>query len=474
MLESLGVQGIQLIIQLVLARLLMPKDFGIIALITIFINLSNILLQRGFTSALIQNKDVDETDFSTVFFISIAGSCLLYFILFFSAPLIADFYKSMELSIVLRVLAISLPFSAVNSVQIAFVSRNMQFKKLFFSSIGAIVCSGTIGIVMALGDFEVWALVFQQISYVILNCFFMAKVVKWRPKMLFSTKKAAGLFSFGWKMLLTALIDTIYIDIYTIVIGKIFSTQMLGYFNRGKQFPAVIVTSLNGSIQAVMFPAFSRVQDDKLKLKSMMRRSIVTSSFIVFPIMAGLAAAATPMVKLILTDKWLYSVPFIQIYCAYFALYPIHTANLQAISAIGRSDINLKLEIIKKSLGIIILIMTIPQGIFSIAIGGVVTSLISLVINSYPNIKLLGYPIHEQIVDILPSFLLSIAMGMVVYSIMLFQLPMGMTLIMQVLVGASFYFGAARLLKFECLSYVVKMAGFTYRNPSKEQKEDMI
>jgi len=473
LLESLGVQGIQLIIQLVLARLLMPKDFGTIALLTIFINLSNILLQRGFTSALIQYKDVDEIDFSTVFFISVAGSCLLYLLLFFSAPYIADFYNTMELSIVLRVLAISLPFGAVNSVQIAFVSRNMQFKKLFFSSMGAIVCSGTVGIVMALGDFGVWALVCQQIAYVILNCFFMAKVVKWRPKMLFSTKKAAGLFSFGWKMLLTSLIDTIYVDIYAIVIGKLFSTQMLGYFNRGKQFPGVIVTSLNGSIQAVMFPAFSRVQDDKLKLKNMMRRSIVTSSFIVFPIMAGLAAAANPMVRLILTEKWLYSVPFIQIYCAYFALYPIHTANLQAISAIGRSDINLKLEIIKKSLGIIILLITIPHGIFSIAVGGVVTSLISLVINSYPNIKLLGYPIHEQIVDILPSFVLALAMGVVVYSIMLFQLPVGMTLILQVLVGAVFYFGVARLLKFECLSYVLKMSGYTYRNPLKK-RGDML
>ncbi|WP_242833508.1 lipopolysaccharide biosynthesis protein [Desulfosporosinus youngiae] len=471
LLESLGVQGIQLIIQLVLARLLMPKDFGTIALITIFVNLSNILLQRGFTSALIQNKDVDETDFSTVFFISVAGSCLLYLLLFFAAPYIAGFYNIMELSIVLRVLAVSLPFSAANSVQIAFVSRNMQFKKLFFSSMGAIVCSGTIGIVMALGDFAVWALVSQQISYVILNCFFMAKVVKWRPKMLFSTQKAAGLFSFGWKMLLTSLIDAIYIDIYTIVIGKLFSPQMLGYFNRGKQFPGIIVTSLNGSIQAVMFPAFSRVQDDKLKLKNMMRRSIVTSSFIVFPIMAGLAAAANPMVKLILTDKWLYCVPFLQIYCAYFALYPIHTANLQAISAIGRSDINLKLEIIKKSVGIIILLITIPQGIVSIAIGGVVTGLISLVINSYPNIKLLGYPIHEQIADILPSFFLSLAMGMVVDSIMLLELPVGITLTLQVLVGTVVYFGVAALLKFECLSYVLKMSGYPFRNPLKKQKE---
>ncbi|AET70523.1 membrane protein involved in the export of O-antigen and teichoic acid [Desulfosporosinus orientis DSM 765] len=473
LLESLGVQGIQLIIQLVLARLLMPKDFGTIALLTIFINLSNILLQRGFSSALIQNQDVDETDFSTVFFLSVAGSCLLYWLLFFSAPYIADFYNIRELSLILRVLAISLPFSAVNSVQIAFVSRNMQFKKLFFSSMGSIVCSGTVGAVMALGDFGVWALVSQQIAYAILNCFFMAKVVKWRPKLLFSTKKAAGLFSFGWKMLLTSLLDTIYVDIYTIVIGKLFTTQMLGYFNRGKQFPGVIVTSLNGSIQAVMFPAFSRVQDNKLKLKAMMRRSIVTSSFIVFPIMAGLAAAANPLVRLILTDKWLNSVPFLQIYCAYFALYPIHTANLQAISAIGRSDINLKLEIIKKSLGIIILLITIPQGIFSIALGGVVTGVISLVINSYPNIKLLGYPIHEQILDILPSFLLSLAMGMVVYAIMLFELPVGITLILQVLSGTVFYFGAARLLKFECLSYVLKMSGSTYRNPLK-RRGDML
>ncbi|KEF38879.1 membrane protein involved in the export of O-antigen and teichoic acid [Schinkia azotoformans MEV2011] len=457
LLERIGVQGIQLIITLVLARMLMPSDYGIIALLSIFITLSNTIVQRGFTSALIQRKDVDEVDFSTVFIISLMGSLLLYIILFFSAPLIAEFYNYPELSITLRVLALSLPFSAANSVQIAIVSRAMQFRKLFLSSIGSIVCSGSAGILLAFFDYGLWALIAQQISFSIINCFFMAMVVKWRPKLLFSIKKAAGLFSYGWKMLLTSLIDTLYVDLNTIIIGKIFSTQMLGFYNKGKQFPSMLVTSLNGSIQAVMFSAFSRHQDDRLYLKNMMRRSIVTSSFIIFPIMAGLAATADSLVELILTDKWLDSVPFIQLFCAYFALYPIHTSNLQAISAIGRSDLYLKLEIIKKIIGIIILIISIPHGIYAIAIGGIATGVIGAVINMYPNIKLLQYPIQEQLFDILPSLFLSITMGLLVYSILFLKFPVVITIILQVLVGTLFYLGLAKLLKFECLTYILKV-----------------
>lgn len=452
--ERGGNQSIQLIAQIVLARLLLPEDYGILALVVIFTQIAAVFVQSGLNTALIQKKDADDIDFSSVFYLSLAIAGILYIGLFFAAPFVAKFYGLPQIVSVFRVLSITLIFGAFNSIQNAVISRNLQFKKLFFSSTGAIIISGAIGITMAYAGLGVWALVGQQISNQFLLTLIMWLTVKWRPRFVFSFKRVNGLFSFGWKLLASSLLNTIYMELRSLVIGKMFSPAMLGFYNRGKQFPSVIVSNIDGSIQSVMFPVFASQQDDRLRVKEMMRRAIVTSSFIIFPMMVGLAVTAEPLVKLLLTDKWLPCVPFLQIYCAIYALMPIHTANLQAINAIGRSDIFLKLEIIKKIIGLSILAVTVFYGVYAIALGGILSSLISSFVNAYPNKYLINYSYKEQVNDIIPSLLLSLVMGATVYSLKWLGLSVLITLIIQVIAGAVLYAGLAWVFKLECFRYL--------------------
>lgn len=453
--ERGGNQAIQFIVQIVLARLLLPEDFGIIALVLIFTQIAAVFVQSGLNTALIQKKDADEVDFSSVFYLSLIIACLLYSCLFFASPYIAAFYGLPQIIPVFRVLSITLIFGAFNSIQNAVISRNLQFKKLFFSSTGAILISGSVGIAMAYAGFGVWALVGQQISNQLLLTLIMWFAVRWRPRSVFSFRKVKALFSYGWKLLVSSLLNTIYLELRSLIIGKMFSATMLGFYNRGKQFPSVIVSNIDGSIQSVMFPVFASQQENRSRVKDMMRRAIVTSSFIIFPMVVGLAVIAEPLVKLLLTEKWLPCVPFLQIYCATYALMPIHTANLQVINAIGRSDIFLKLEIIKKIIGLSILAVTVFYGVYAIALGGALSSIISSFVNAYPNKHLINYSYKEQINDIMPSFLLSLAMGAIVYSVKWLGLSTLLTLTVQVITGIVLYVGMAWLFKLECFKYLV-------------------
>jgi len=452
--ECGGTQVIQFVIQIVLARLLAPEQFGIIAMVMVFIKLAQVFAQSGFNTALIQKKEVDEIDFSSVFYLSLLVACLLYLILFFTAPFIANFYNSEQLILVLRVLSIILPFGAYNSIQNAIISRRMEFKKLFFSSIGAILVSGTVGIIIAYAGLGVWALVVQQLTNQFMITLILWFTVKWRPKFKFSLERVKSLFSYGWKLLISSLIDTLYMNLQSLIIGKIYNPATLAFYNRGEQFPQIIVTNINGSIQSVMLPALSSEQDNKRRVKDLVRRSIVTSSFILFPIMIGLIVIAESLVKIILTEKWLPCMPFLQIACLSYALYPIHTANLQAINALGRSDIFLKLEIIKKMVGLSILGISIPFGIYAMAIAMLITSIVCTFINAYPNFKLLNYSYKEQIKDIIPSFLLSLLMGGVFF-IKYMGLSDWITLLLQVSTGALIYFSMAFILKLECFNYLL-------------------
>jgi teichuronic acid exporter len=456
LLERVGTQGIQFIVTIVLARLVLPEEFGLIVLVTIFIAIAGVFVQSGFNTALIQKKDADEVDFSSVFYLSLFVASLLYIGLFFMAPLIATFYVEPELKSVLRFLSLTLFLGAFNSIQVAVVARNMQFKKLFGSSLGAVIISATLGIVLAYASFGVWALVVQQLSNQLVVTIILWFTVKWRPNKFFSIERIKNLYSFGWKLLASSLLDTLYKNITSLFIGKMFSSATLGFYNRGEQFPNLIVSNINGSIQSVMLPTLASHQDNKKRVKDIVRRSIVTSSFIIFPLMVGLAAIAEPFVKIILTEKWLPAVPFLQIFCASYALWPIHTANLQAINALGRSDIFLRLEIFKKILGIFILVLSIPLGVYAMAIGVFVSSVLSTFINAYPNLKLIDYKFKEQWKDIIPSLLLSVLMGAVVYSIKWIGMTEILTLLFQVFVGFIFYFGLAKAFRLECYTYLIR------------------
>ena len=455
LMERGGTQGIQFMVQIILARLLLPADYGLVALVMVFILLANVFVQSGFNTALIQKKEADAVDFSSVFYLSLFIAGILYMTLYLISPFIAEFYRAPQLINILRVLSITLFFGAFNSIQNAFVARNMMFKKLLFSSLGAILISGTAGIVAAYAGWGVWALVVQQLTNQLSIIVILLFTVTWRPRLMFSLKRVNVLFSFGWKLLVSSLIDTLYVNLRSLIIGKIYTPAVLGFYNRGEQFPALIVGNINGSIQAVMLPALSLHQEDRIRVKDMVRRSIVTSAFIIFPLMVGLAVTAEPLVKILLTDKWLPCVPFLQIACASYALYPIHTANLQAINALGRSDIFLKLEIVKKIVGFSILGISIQFGVYAIAWGALIAGVLSTFINAYPNLKLFNYSYKEQLKDIIPSLAISLLMGIAVSSIHFLNIGAWQILMAQIISGIILYIGLAKVSKNESYSYLI-------------------
>ncbi len=460
-LERFGTVGIQFILQIFLARLLSPEDYGAIALITVFITIANVFVQSGFNTALIQQKQVLEEDYSSVFWISMLVASVCYIFIFLFSPFIAEFYNMPILKSVLRVLALTLFFGAYNSIQVAKISREFKFKNLFFSSLIAIIISGVLGIVLALYKFGVWALVFQQLSNQLIISFVLYFRVNWKLKLMVNMDRVRVLFNFGSKLLLSSLIDVIYNNIYSLVIGKVYDSSTLGYYNRADQFPNLIVYNVNGSIQSVILPALSEYQDDKPKVKEMVRKAMSVSSFLVFPLMMGMAICAEPIVSLILTDKWLPCVPYLQILCLSYMLWPIHTANLQAINALGRSDIYLKLEVIKKIIGIISLLISLPFGVIVMVYMKLVTGIISTFVNSYPNKKLLDYSYIHQIIDLLPALLLSIIMSIVVLGIDSFlsynSFSLTIRLVIDIVTGLFVYLIMAVITKNKNLLYFVNV-----------------
>lgn len=464
LMERGGTQGVQFIVQIVLARLLSPDDFGTVAIVMVVIQLAQVFVQSGFNTALIQKKDADELDFSSVFYLSLFVAILVYILTFFTAPYIANFYGDPLLTSVLRVLTLTLFFGAFNSIQNSYIARNMLFKKLFFSSLGAMIFSGLIGIFAAFMGLGVWALVIQQLINQSLITVILWFTLKWRPCFIFSFKRIKVLFSFGSSLLASSLLNVLYMNIRTLIIGRTYSSSMLGYYDRGEQFPKVVVSNIDGSIQSVMLPTLSAYQDNRKRLKEMVRRSILISSFIIFPMMTGLAVVAESLIKLVLTDKWLSSVPFMQIFCISYALMPIQTANLQAITAVGRSDIFLKLEITKKTIGIIILVVSIPFGIYAIAYGLVLNSIISSFINAYPNKQLLNYSYNEQWRDIMPSLFISLVMGAIVHAIKILNLVTWQLLIIQIIVGIIVYIALITLFKIESFGYLVSIIHHTIKS----------
>lgn len=447
-------QIIQMAVSLVLARLLMPEEYGMLSLVTVFINIAMVFVQSGFGNALIQKKEADHTDFSTVFYFSILLGLALYGIMFFLAPFISSFYRYDILTPVIRVLSLSLILAGINNVQQAYVSRTMQFKKFFFSTVLGSILSAFTGIGAALAGWGIWALVVQQLTNQLLDTLILWFTVGWRPQREFSAASMKAIYSYGWKLLFSSLLDTIYNNLYTLIIGKKFSSTEVGYFDKGKQFPALIIVNINATIQSVMFPALSSQQADRKKLKAMTRRAITTSTFVIFPCMAGLAVIAKPLIVLLLTEKWLPAAKFLQCYCLIYAFWPIHTANLQAINAVGRSDIFLKLELIKKGTGLLLLLITLPIGLDAMLAGSCINALIGLFLNTAPNRKLLGYDFRELLGDIAPAFLLSLAMSGTIFVIGMFFHGTVLKLLIQISAGILFYFFGAAVFHMESLEYI--------------------
>lgn len=455
--ERCGAQAVQFIVSIVLARLLMPEVYGTIALITVITTILNVFVDSGMGTALIQKKDADSVDFSTVFYFNMFVCIILYVGLFICSPWIAYFYKDATLTPVIRVLGLTIVISGVKNIQQAYVSKTMQFKRFFFSTLGGTIGAAIIGIWMAYKGFGVWALVAQQIFNAMVDTLILWITVKWRPKKEFSFERLKGLFSYGWKLLASSLLDTVYNNIRQLIIGRMYTPSDLAFYNRGKQFPDLIITNINTSIDSVLLPTMSQEQENKERVKIMTRRAIKTSTYIMAPLMMGLAFCAIPVIRLILTEKWLSCVPFMQIFCITSMFYPVHTANLNAIKAMGRSDAYLKLEIIKKVIGMALLLSTMWFGVMAMAYSLLVSSVLSQIINSWPNRKLLNYGYLEQLKDILPGIILAVVMGICVYPVQWIGLSDIITLCIQVPLGMIIYIIGSKIFKLESFEYILDM-----------------
>ena len=412
--ERILAQGVSFVLSLVLARLLMPEEYGTVALVMVFINLANVFITSGLGDSLIQKKDADEKDFSTMFYCSMAMSIVLYIIMFISAPLIANFYDNPSLTSIIRVLSIQIPLGGVKTIQHAYVIKRMMFKKFFFSTLGGTLFSGVVGIVLAYHGAGVWAIVVQYLTNSTIDMIVLFITVNWRPHAYFDFKIAKELFSYGWKLTVAQFLNTAYGNIRNLFIGKLYTESELAFYNKGDQFPNLIINNINNSINTVLFPAMAQENENKQRLKMITRRAMKLSAYLIFPIMIGLIAVSEPLIRILLTDKWLPCVPYLCISCIYWMFQPCQTANVQVIKALGRSDLYLKLEVAKKVFGIVILLASLKFGVLAIALSNVILAVFSAILNIFPNKELINYGYGEQIRDLLPAFLLSIVMGAIV------------------------------------------------------------
>ena len=455
--ERICAQVVSFVVSIILARLLLPEAYGVISLITVFITICDELIISGLNTALIQKKEADNVDFSTIFYFSVVVSVILYGVLFVCAPLIADFYEMPIVAPVLRVMGLRLIIGAVNSIQHAYVSRTMQFRRFFYSTIGGTIGSAIVGIVMAYLGCGVWALVAQCCFNSLVDTLVLWFTVKWRPQFVFSWQRFRALYGYGWKIFAASMIKTLYNNLRSLIIGKIYSPEDLAYYNKGQSFPSLISTNVNGTIDSVLFPAIAKEQHDKNAVKTMLRRAIKTSSYIMLPMMVGMATVAPQLITLLLTEKWIGCVVFMQISCISFALAPIETENLQAIKAIGRSDLALKLEVLKKTIGIIFLIVSMHYGVVAIAWSLLLSTLISTIINAIPNKALLGYSIWEQIQDVFPNVLITIIMALMVKIVSNLSIANCLLLVLQVLIGGIVYGLFSILFRIESFTYILNI-----------------
>lgn len=452
-----GSSVITLLVQIVMARLLAPDEFGMLAIMLVFVNIGNVIVQSGLNTAIIQSPDATERDYSTVFWMSLTMSVVLYGVSFALAPAVAAFYDAPAIVAPLRVLVLILIVNAYNAVQEAIVARSMDFRKTARATVTAGVVSGAAGIASALAGAGIWALVIQQLLFQVVKCVVLAFEIDWKPRLVFERDRAVVLFRFGWKLLASGVLDQGYQSLADLIIGKQFTKTDLGYVSQGKKYPQALGSLLDGAIQPVMLSAASRVQDDKSMVKRLARRGLKTSTFLVFPAMALFALTARPIVLLLLGEKWLPSVWILQAYCFIYALLPIHTTNLQVLNGMGRSDLFLKLEVVKNVVGFVILCTAAFafDTIQAIVLGYMLTGVLCTFINAFPNKRVIGYSFSEQVRDILPAFLLSLAAAAVASPVAVLGLPDIATILLQVVVMAVAYLLIARLLRVEELTYIL-------------------
>ncbi|WP_294413067.1 lipopolysaccharide biosynthesis protein [uncultured Ruminococcus sp.] len=453
--ERFGAKMVQFLVQMILAKMLAPEIWGTIGLILIFIEILQVFIESGLGNALIQKKDADDLDFSTVFYFNCVICGAAYLLMFFAAPLIAWFYKAPELTSAIRVMSLVLVVSGLKNVQQAYVSKNMLFKRFFFATLIGTVTAAVIGIAMAYFGFGLWAIIAQNLINVTIDTCILWITVKWRPKRAFSFQRLKQLYSFGWKLFASSLMEVIYLKLRGLIIGKKYSKEDLAYYTYGEYFPQFITSILNSSIDSVLLPSMSSVQDSRENVKNMTRRAIKIGTYILMPFMVGIMVCAGPVVRIVLTEDWLPVIPYLRILCISYAFMPIHTANLNAIKAIGRSDTYLNLEIIKKFVDFASILATMFISVKAMVYGVLVASIISQVINAWPNKKLLGYSYLEQVADMIPQIIASTIMGAVIYLINLVDIHYLLMLAIQIPLGVIVYIICSKLMHIDSFDYLL-------------------
>jgi len=452
--ERCGAKGVSLIVSIILARLLMPEAYGTISLVTVFTSILNVFVDCGMGISLVQKKDADELDFSTVFYFNAAICGILYFVMFLIAPYIAAFYGISELTAVVRVLSLTIVVSGIRNVQQAYVTRNMLFKRFFWATLGGTIGAAAIGITMAYLGFGVWALVAQHLFNTTVDTIILWVTVKWRPKGIFSLKRLKGLLRFGGRIFASSLLGAAYSDIRQLIIGKMYSSKDLAYYNRGKQTPNMVIENLSIAVDSVLFPVMSKAQEDVKRVREIMSRSIKLRVYVTAPLLMGMAFAAPALVDSILTDKWSACIPYLRIFCFSNMLYPLSWTNQDAIKATGRSDLYLRQDIVRKAVGLVLLLIAMWFGVMAIAYSLLLDSIIELIICALPAKKLFGYSFLEQIRDALFSILLAVFMGICISFIPLLGCPSAITLFMQIILGAGIYIGGSIAMKNDSWFYL--------------------
>lgn len=462
LIERFSIQIISFVVTVVLARQLLPEEYGLIAMVTIFINLANVIIDGGLNMALIQKKDPDILDYSTICIFSVLVAFGLYGILYITAPQISSFYDEKQLVSVIRILSLNLIFYALNSIQRAYISKKMYFRKLFYASFFASILSGSIGVYLAYKGAGVWALVVQSLVSQIGVTLILFFSLKTKIYIKFSYRRFISLFDYGWKIFLSNFIIAIYEDVRGLFIGKLYTPSALAFFDRGRQLPSLMLTNINSSIQTVLMPTFADAQDDRNRVKSIMRKSMKLSCYIIFPLLVGLFVCAENIIILLFTDKWISAIPFVRIFCLAFLLMPLQSSNMVAIKALGYSNTTLKVEVIKKIIETIILIISVRISVEAIAWGIVVYNFISLFVNLFPNKKLLNYGIGEQLKDISPNLFISVLMGIAIFGVGYLKLSIFNVLFIQVVLGIVVYLFLSVVFKNDSYLYIVETIKYRY------------
>lgn len=413
--QLFGTQGIGFVVSIILARLLMPAEFGLIAMLGVFLGIGSTLINSGLTQSLIRTQIVDEEDFSTVFFFNLTGSIFIYGIIFIAAPFIADFYNQHLLTSIIRVYSVTFIINAFSAIQTTRLNKKLDFKTQMKVSIPSLIISSMVGIVMAFNGYGVWSLVWSALIQSLAATVQLWYWSGWKPIWVFNWNKFNHHFHYGVKLTLSGILDIIFTNAYTIIIGKFFAPAQVGYYNRADSLQMLPVSSVSSIVTKVSFPLFAAIQNDNIRLKSVYKRIMQMVIYLVAPILILMAVLAEPLFRFIFTEKWLPAVPYFQILCVNGILYPIHAYNLQILNVKGRSDLFLKLEFIKKIMIALILIASFPYGIFGLLYGGVISSIIAFFINTHYSGKFIQYTAWEQTKDLLPIVVLSALMGLTVY-----------------------------------------------------------